>query len=788
MRVAWGSMLLAVLAAALLLAVLHGPLGADDSPATWDFEGEDPLADWTPVNAEVALAPDAGGGNTVAITLTNATPRLRTTANLLRDVVIVPGHRYTYGGDYVSQSGGIDWVGSTTALYDRNDNYIDLNLHVRTFSPGQSWSGSFDAPCAAVRGEFRVVVYGLVGSTAFVDNIFLKKEPVSEPCATPMPTPTRTPTPTPSASPTPSPTSTPTPTETQTPTASPTASSTHTSTPAATLTQTPTPSSTPTSTATPSPSPTRTPPASPTATRPAPATATATAPPAADPTSTRTPTPAEDTGPVALDLEFRNGSFEDSADGRPLAWQTVGGLLMQAGAPVRNGSWSGAFFTSTTSTKWAYQTVAVEPANWYEFDAFVYHDDPWVASAFLRISWYRSADGSGSALASIDSTAALASPQPRFRRLSTGAVMAPPGVHSAKLRVLMRPRDATNALIYIDDVSFAKTVAPAPEPTATATANAPVTATTLPPPTPSPPATATMTPAGAGTSTPLTAATSTPPTPTTAAIATTATQDREPPRELANAGFEQTFDGTLTGWQTYGGLLTQTDWPTRSGDSAGAFYSSSSSTKWVFQTIAVDPITWYRFDSFVYHDHAWVESAFLRVSWYASEGGSGSALATVDSTETLASPQPAYRLLSTGPVQAPPGAHSAKLRIMLRPRDNTSALIYIDDASFQQVAEPAFTPAQQDVGQSAARRVLASVTQPSAPVVSEPLSAAQPQPARAPMPPPVIRRHSLRTPESLAKPRGGDGPLWPWALFGGLTGAGAVACASYLAQRRQRNE
>ena len=298
----------------------------------------------------------------------------------------------------------------------------------------------------------------------------------------------------------------------------------------------------------------------------------------------------------------------------------------------------------------------------------------------------------------------------------------------------------------------------------------------------------TMTPAGAGTSTPLTGATSTPPpTPTVAAIATVATQDLEPPRELANAGFEEAVDGTLTGWQTYGGLLAQTDSPARTGSAAGAFFSSSSSTKWVFQTVAVDPITWYRFDSFVYHDHAWVESAFLRVSWYASEGGSGSALATVDSTETLASPQPAYRLLSTGPVQAPPGAHSAKLRIMLRPRDNTSALIYIDDASFQEVAEPAFTPAQQDVEQSAARRVLASVTQPSAPVVSEPLSAAQPQPARAPMPPPVIRRHSLRTPEQLTTPRESNGPLWPWALFGGLTGAGAVGLRSYLAQRRERH-
>ncbi len=46
--------------------------------------------------------------------------------------------------------------------------------------------------------------------------------------------------------------------------------------------------------------------------------------------------------------------------------------------------------SSSSSTKWAYQTVAVVPANWYKLDAFVYHDDPWVESVLLRISWYSS--------------------------------------------------------------------------------------------------------------------------------------------------------------------------------------------------------------------------------------------------------------------------------------------------------------------------------------------------------------------------------------------------------------
>ncbi len=783
-RVAWGSISLAVLAAALLLAALHVPLGADDSLPVWDFEGEDALEGWTAQNAtfDIAAVED---GNTVAITVAplDGTGSAPLTASFRRDVTIAPGFSYTFGGEYVSQTGDVEWFRLQIELFDENDESLVSALNLPSHGPPSNWQGSVHAPCGAVQGNFRVLVRGPIGSTAFVDDLILKQGSVSEPCATPSPSPTRTPTPTPSSSSTPTPTPTSVPTGTLTPSATPTTSSTSTGTPAATLTRTPTPSSTSTSTATPSPSPTDPPTPSPTATRQA--LPTATAPPVADPTSTRTPTP-EVVGPVALDLEFRNGGFEEGDDGRPGTWQTVGGLLMQAGTPARSGSWSGAFFSSTASTKWAYQTVAVEPANWYQFDAFVYHDDPWVESAFLRISWYSSADGSGSALSTIDSKAALSAPRPEFRPLSTGAVMAPPGAHSARLRILMRPQDETNAVIYIDDVSFAKAAAPAPPP-ATATAITQATpAAATPIAATGTPLRPSITPASTATSGPPTAATATPPaTLTPAAVATIAEPDLEAPRALANAGFEEASDGALAGWRTYGGLLTQALSPARTGSAAGAFYSSSSSTKWVFQTVAVDATNWYQFDSFVYHDHAWVKSAFLRVSWYASGDGSGSALASVDSTALLTTPEPAYRLLSTGPVQAPPSARSAKLRIMMRPRDGTSALIYIDDASFRRVAEPAFTPARQGIEQSAAPRA-ASSSRASSPAVSEPLSVTRPQPSRAPMPPPVIRRHSLRTPEPPSSTN--DGPLWPWALFGGATGAGVVALMSYMAQRRQRDE
>jgi len=71
---------------------------------------------------------------------------------------------------------------------------------------------------------------------------------------------------------------------------------------------------------------------------------------------------------------------------------------------------------------------------WYEFAAYVYHDDPWVEAAFLRISWYASADGSGSAVVTVDSTALLDHPAAGYRHLTTGPVQAPAGVQSANAR------------------------------------------------------------------------------------------------------------------------------------------------------------------------------------------------------------------------------------------------------------------------------------------------------------------------------------------------------------------
>ncbi len=176
-------------------------------------------------------------------------------------------------------------------------------------------------------------------------------------------------------------------------------------------------------------------------------------PPGGTPVPRSTPRPGETPEEPAIG-PLRNGGFEEAAGGRPVAWRTYGGALTQVSSPVRGGSFAGAFFSSSDSTKWVYQTVAVTPRAWYEFAAFVHMNDPDVAAAFLRVSWYTSADASGSAVDSVDSVTVLDDESTQYRRLSTGAVQAPPGVHSANVRVLLRPRSSAGAVIYIDDASF----------------------------------------------------------------------------------------------------------------------------------------------------------------------------------------------------------------------------------------------------------------------------------------------------------------------------------------------
>ena len=443
--------------------------------------------------------------------------------------------------------------------------------------------------------------------------------------------------------------------------------------------------------------------------------------------------------------------------------------------------------SSTASTKWVFQTVVISPGAWYEFEGYVFQNDPLVEAAWLRVSWYESSDASGSAISTDDSTAQLEQPEPGFRYLTTGPVLAPAEADSANARIMLRPVSADEAVICIDDVSFSVTSA---LPVATAT---PTPTATSPRPTTTPTRTPTHEPTAPAPATPLaTPRTSEAPTATPDPVASATSTPRPAAASpgpsnglLVNGGFEDVADGELAGWSHYGGLLSQVADPVHGGRFAGALFSSSASTKWAYQTVPVAATQWYEMDAFIYHDHAGVETAWLRVSWYVSGDGSGSALESVDSLTALDGPEAGYRRLSTGPVQAPPGVSSARARIMLRPRSRLSALIYMDEVSFRAVSAPE-APAGDvevppdgdgDVGYAPPRR-----SSSGGGVTSEVLGASarrrQPLPQQ---PTPVIRRHALLAPEGEANARrGGETDRdWLWVLVAGVSAACASATAAY---------
>ncbi|HXG36762.1 MAG TPA: hypothetical protein VNL15_07320, partial [Dehalococcoidia bacterium] len=67
--------------------------------------------------------------------------------------------------------------------------------------------------------------------------------------------------------------------------------------------------------------------------------------------------------------------------------------------------------------------------------------------------------------------------------------------------------------------------------------------------------------------------------------------------------------------------------------------------------------------------------------------GSGSLLDSVDSTESLTANWPGFRYLTTGPVQAPPEARSAKLRLMAVTLSGPGRVFY-DSVSFNETTAP----------------------------------------------------------------------------------------------------
>ncbi len=176
---------------------------------------------------------------------------------------------------------------------------------------------------------------------------------------------------------------------------------------------------------------------------------------------TETPAPAAE----AIGPALRNGGFEAlDAAGIPFAWEKYGGIL-SSDARSHSGLRAARLDSVTGSTKWLHQTVIVRPGAWYAFEAWVLHTDPGVASVFLRVSWYASADASGAAIAAADATERLTTPSHAYRYLTTDAIAAPPDARSARVRILLAPMSGAAASIVVDDAAFYSASAPPIEPT-----------------------------------------------------------------------------------------------------------------------------------------------------------------------------------------------------------------------------------------------------------------------------------------------------------------------------------
>lgn len=153
---------------------------------------------------------------------------------------------------------------------------------------------------------------------------------------------------------------------------------------------------------------------------------------------------------------------------------------------------------------------------------------------------------------------------------------------------------------------------------------------------------------------------------------------------LVNGDFEQTSGGKPVGWAKFGGEMSSSADAAR-GAYAACLESTTDSAKWLHQLVPIVGGNWYA--ASVSARVVGPAAAAVRISWYASADGSGASIEQHDSPETTSA---AWHTLTTGPIQAPAAATSARFRLMLWPAGTAEACF--DDASFAVAMAPAATP------------------------------------------------------------------------------------------------
>ncbi len=392
-------------------------------------------------------------------------------------------------------------------------------------------------------------------------------------------------------------------------------------------------------------------------------------------------------------------------------WVASGGTLGATSANAYEGRYS-AVLSSDTDADVRHPLVPVQPSADYTFSAWVLEDDAQVRSVELQLLWR---DQAGRPVSSSGTPTTLTGDGTNWQHLSVDAT-APPDAAFAWPWISVVFNDS--GTVYFDDVTLEAPPPLTPTDTPPATETPPAIDTPVVPISPQPSATP-------GTIAPTATATKTgSATPTTAP---SATSTAGPSDSLVNGSFEDADGSGPIGWAKYGGDLQRSSAHARSGQYSGAFTSDTTSTKWAYQTLLVSGGSGYTFSGYVLLDDPAVSEAYLRISWYGSDDGSGTALATSDSTAHLSGPDLSFRFLTTDAVFAPGNARSARLRVVLAPASDAPATIYIDDVSFGPASSPAAEtppppilsvdePPQSDIGVPA---LIQRVTKPRATVAGQ---------------------------------------------------------------------
>ncbi|MFN8583935.1 MAG: lamin tail domain-containing protein [Dehalococcoidia bacterium] len=344
-----------------------------------------------------------------------------------------------------------------------------------------------------------------------------------------------------------------------------------------------------------------------------------------------------------------DAGFEGSGGG----WEALGGgtLVVDDSGPVHGGTQAARIEASDLqaagirSQYWLTPTVA---GATHTLGLWLYDDDPLTSALRVELEFLDSGGRRRGGLVT-----ELGNGTSGWR-LVTLTQVAPDG--TAYVRTSARAEvSGAGARFYVDDVSLERGPAPVVTPSATAS------------PSPTASATSTVSPTSTPSSTP-----SPPATPTATATASV-------PRVfdvLTNGGFE---DG-LYGWADVGADIEAVG-------GAALVRSQSTSTKYLYQIVRVSPGGWYEASAYL-EAGAGVDAAWVRIAWYASGDGGGSQLATGDAPPLNGGAGE----VRTGPLQAPAEAHTAQVRVMLRPLGAALAQLTVDDVRFDATSAPPAPP------------------------------------------------------------------------------------------------